>query len=74
MKSLEEFYGSMAAAAGASIVALISWLVRRVFTNQKELDLLKQEITHRDNLRLEDSKRIEELHKDVREIREGLKG
>lgn len=73
LTKIEQVYSSALTAVGAGLISVVIWLVRVILTNQKKLELLEQDIAHRDALRREDSKRIEELHKDVREIREELR-
>ena len=36
------------------LFAGVTWLVRRVITHQKQIELLKQELAHREMLRLQD--------------------
>ena len=59
------------------IASGVIWMVRKVLGTQIQIDaannqieLLRNEIANRDDLRAADSKRLEELHKDVRELRE----
>lgn len=49
----------------ALIVGGISWLIRRVITNGKEIDLLKAEIEARE-------KRREEYHQYIRDMRDSI--
>jgi hypothetical protein len=65
---------SLAVFALTSIGGGIAWLIRRVFTNQKQIEMLSAEIRNRDELRGRDSERISELHKDVRELRSHVMG
>ncbi|ABF64039.1 hypothetical protein TM1040_1306 [Ruegeria sp. TM1040] len=48
------------------------WLVRRIFTNQKQIEMLQQSLEARDKQRDEDREAFSEVRKDVREIREIL--
>lgn len=52
-----------------SVAGGVMWLVRRVLTNQKQIELLRLEIDNRDKLRKADSEKIDEVRKDVRELR-----
>lgn len=45
------------------------WIVRLVFTNQKQIELLQQEITQRDALRSEDREALKEVKDDVKGLR-----
>lgn len=51
-------------AAGSSVV----WLVRRIFTNQQQIELLSREIAHRDQLRQMDRADITEVKDSVKRI------
>jgi uncharacterized membrane protein len=45
------------------------WLIRRVFTNEQQIIMLKREIESRDRLRREDREALDEVRKDVRDMR-----
>jgi L-lactate utilization protein LutB len=45
------------------------WLVRRIFTNQKQIELLQQALAVRDQRRDEDREALAEVRQDVREMR-----
>lgn len=67
---LEDFWGALAGViAGAG-----AWLVRRVITNQRQIELLKSEMRHRDSLRDADRADMSDVKRDVREIRNALLG
>jgi cell division protein FtsL len=53
----------------ATIAGAIVWVVRRVLTNQRQIELLEREIKHRDDLRKADRGDMKELRDDVKEIR-----
>lgn len=63
--------------AGTSLVmALITacgggllWLVRRVVTNQKQIEMLQAEIRHRDEMRKADRDAVKEIKDDVKAMR-----
>lgn len=63
---LEEAQGSMVAAAAAAVVSGFIWLVRRILTNQKQIELLQREIEMRDERRRDDRKFIESSFDDVK--------
>lgn len=69
-KIVEDFWSGIIAA----IIAAGSWLVRRVLTNQKQIELLTAEIKHRDNLREADRADISDVKQDVRDIKNVLLG
>lgn len=62
----------VAAVTGATSGAV--WLVRRIFTNQKQIELLQQSLEVRDKQRDEDRQAMADVRKDVREVREILRG
>lgn len=66
----EDFWGAVIGV----VVGAVAWLVRRVITNQKQIELLTAEIKHRDTLREADRADIADVKKDVREIRNALLG
>ena len=53
--------------------SLILWLIRTVFTNQKKLEMLEEELRHRDVLRKEDRADLHELKVDIKDIRTDIK-
>ena len=69
-KIVEDFWSGIIAA----IIAAGSWLVRRVLTNQRQIELLTAEIKHRDNLREADRADISDVKQDVRDIKNVLLG
>ncbi|APG47308.1 MULTISPECIES: hypothetical protein [Phaeobacter] len=58
---------AMTAAASGAV-----WLVRRIFTNQKQIEILQQSLEARDKQRDEDREALSDVRTDVREIREFL--
>lgn len=44
------------------------WIIRRVMTNQAQIEMLQREITHRDNLRKEDREALGEVRESVKRI------
>ena len=59
---LEYIFGLVA----STVVGAISWLVRTVLTNQKQIALLQQEISDRDKKREEDREFWRELKSDLK--------
>lgn len=57
----------------AAILGGMLWLVRRVFTNQKQLELLRQELDTRDELRKRDREDLLEVKSDLKEIRSDIR-
>jgi hypothetical protein len=52
-----------------SIAGGVLWTIRRVFTNQKQIELLQKEIQSRDELRTRDREDLKEVKSDVKELR-----
>lgn len=48
------------------------WLVRRVFTNQKQIEMMQREIEVRDERREEDREMIRDIREDVQQLRRDL--
>lgn len=46
----------------------VVWLIRRVFTNQKQIELLQQELKSRDDMRQRDRDDLKEVKSDVKEL------
>lgn len=53
----------------ASVGGGVMWLVRRVLTNQRQIELLQSEIRHRDEMRKADRDAVEEIKDDVKAMR-----
>jgi len=49
------------------------WLVRRVLTNQRQIEMLQSEIQHRDRLRNEDREAVKEVRDDVKALRSEIR-
>ena len=52
-----------------TIAGGVLWTIRRVFTNQKQIELLQKEIQSRDELRTRDREDMQEVKADVKELR-----
>lgn len=50
----------------------IWWLVRRILTNQQEIEILRREMAFRDEVRLRDRDDIAEMRNHVKEVRDML--
>ena len=44
------------------------WLIRRVFTNQKQIELLQKELEAREDMRQRDREDLKEVKADVKEV------
>jgi Txe/YoeB family toxin of Txe-Axe toxin-antitoxin module len=69
LERVEQFQGALSAAAATGIVTILISVVRRSFTIQKKIELLEQDIKHRDERRIADRELIELVHKDLIEMR-----
>lgn len=56
----------------AALFSGITWLVRRVLTNQEEIALLKSEIQARDVMRTEDREIMQEIKSDLKEVKRDI--
>lgn len=69
MERLETAYSSAITWVVTALLGGIVWLVRRVLTNQAEIDILKRELANRERLRQEDRERMAQMESDIRDIR-----
>lgn len=51
-----------------TVLGGIAWLIRRVFTNQKQIELLQADLKHRERQRDEDRDRIAKIERGVERI------
>lgn len=49
------------------------WLVRRIFTNQNQIEMLQRSLEDRDRQRDEDREALADVRIDVREIRDEMR-
>lgn len=68
MNYLEYIIGS----AVAAIFSGITWLIRRVLTNEKQIALLQNEIRSRDERRKEDREIMNEIKSDLKEMKRDI--
>jgi hypothetical protein len=89
-EKVQDASASLAVAAISSVAGAAVWIVRRVFTNQKQIEMAQKqmdmmadaqaaqivavmaEIKARDELRKSDSGKLDNLHQDVRELRNAI--
>ena len=64
-----EYLEYIIASGIAAIFSGISWLIRRVLTNEKQIDLLHNEIKERDIRRQEDREIMNEIKNDLKEVK-----
>jgi hypothetical protein len=60
----EDFIGWLVAAVGGGLL----WVVRRVITNQKQIEMLQSEIKNRESMRARDREDLLELKSDVKRL------
>lgn len=65
---IEEASTGLITAGVAGVVSGALWVIRRVLTNQAQIEMLQREITHRDNLRKEDREALGEVRDSVKRI------
>lgn len=58
----------------AAVVGAVTWLIRRVLTNHRQIELLQLEIKHRDKQRDEDRESLKAVRDDVKDIRRAIMG
>lgn len=68
MNYIEYIIGS----AVAAIFSGITWLIRRVLTNEKQIALLQNEIRSRDERRQEDREIMNEIKSDLKEVKRDI--
>ncbi|AFO91544.1 hypothetical protein [Phaeobacter inhibens] len=66
---IEQASGSIAVSGVLAVSSGGWWLVRRIFTNQKQIELMQQSLEARDKQRDEDREAMTELRQDVRDMR-----
>ncbi|WP_320179643.1 hypothetical protein [Roseovarius pacificus] len=74
MDRIEQALASIALAAFTAAGSGAIWLIRLIFTSKKQIELLQREIEVRDERRDEDREALNEVRKDVREIRTRILG
>ena len=72
IERIEQASTGIAVTAMATAASGAVWLVRRIFTNQKQIEILQQSLEARDKQRDEDREALSDVRTDVREIREFL--
>jgi sensor histidine kinase YesM len=56
----------------SALFAGITWLIRRVLTNEKQIALLQLEIRDRDERRQEDREIMQEIKSDLKEVKRDI--
>lgn len=70
--TIEQITNSIIVAVVGAVTTAVTWLVRTVLTNQKQIALLQEEISTRDARREEDRSMWKELKDDVKEIKRDI--
>lgn len=77
VERLEQFATAFWAALGGSVAGGFWWLIRRILTNQQEINALKSELKSSREIRAENDRHtmaaLTNLHTDVREMRADIK-
>ncbi|MBC7282586.1 hypothetical protein [Hoeflea sp.] len=68
-EKIEQVGASVFGAFILSVGGGIMWVIRRILTNQKQIELLQSEIKHRDALRKEDREAVREVRDEVKALR-----
>lgn len=72
VERVEQVGGSIVTAGILSLGSALTWLVRRVLTNQQQIALLETEIRHRDTQRTEDREALADVRDSVKRIEDVL--
>ena len=70
--TFDEIINTIIVTVISTVTAACTWLVRTVLTNQKQIALLQEEISTRDERREEDRTMWKELKEDVKEIKRDI--
>lgn len=70
--TFDEIVSTIVVAVVGVVTSACTWLVRTVLTNQKQIALLQEEISTRDERREEDRTMWKELKEDVKEIKRDI--
>lgn len=73
VEKIEQASGELVSAGIALFSGAVVWLIRRVLTNQRQIELLQAEIKHRDALRREDREAVKEVRDDVKAMRSEIR-
>lgn len=70
--NLDQLINSLVGAVILAVTTAMTWLVRTVLTNQKQIAMLQEEISSRDGQRQEDREVWKELKDDVKDLRKEI--
>jgi len=66
------YFEYIVGSAIAAVFSGITWLVRRVLTNEKQIALLQTEIVSRDERRNEDREIMRDIQSDLKEVKRDI--
>lgn len=69
LAKLEEAGNALIVGAVSAVIGGVGWTIRRVLTNQEQIELLQSEIRHRDSIRQIDRAAVQEIKEDVKAMR-----
>ena len=67
-----DYINYLVGAVISSIFAGITWAIRRILTNEKQIALLQNEIRERDVRRQEDREIMQEIKSDMKEVKRDI--
>lgn len=67
-----DYINYLVGAVISSIFAGITWAIRRILTNEKQIALLQNEIRERDVRRQEDREIMQEIKSDLKEVKRDI--
>ncbi len=73
VEKIEQASGSLISAGITLFSGAVVWLIRRVLTNQRQIELLQAEIKYRDVMRREDREAVKEVRDDVKALRSEIR-
>ena len=69
----EDFAFWVLTTSAAAVSGGIMWLIRQVFTNQKQIEELKRENSYRDKMREDDRKATQQVREEIGEVRDEVR-
>ena len=69
----ENFAFWLATTVFAAVAGGVMWLIRQVFTNQKQIDELRKELSYRDKMREDDRKATQQVREEIGEVRDEVR-
>lgn len=66
------YFEYVVGSAVAAVFSGITWLIRRVLTNEKQIALLQTEIVSRDERRNEDREIMRDIQTDLKEVKRDI--